>query len=109
MSKAKSAEEAMLPMDRMDQAKGSPDMKQYSVESTLPEGMKNPSAPGEQAMGGVCKGMSGGGEQNSHMGNSDMGSAIKQLNYETERGSHAPSVAGDKSAGMHHQGIMTKD
>ena len=101
MSKAKSAEEAAIPGDRMEQAKGSPDMKPYPVSSTLPEGMPMPSSEGEQAMGGVHK--------SGHMGNDSMGAAVRQLNYETERGAHAPSVAGDAAAGMKHHGILAKE
>lgn len=100
MSKAKSHEEAELPMDRMEQASGTPDRAAYSVESTMPPGMKKPVAPGEQEMGGVRK--------SGHMGNDQMSSAVAQLNYETERGEHAPGVGGHADAGMAHSGIMKK-
>lgn len=104
-----SAEEAKIPMDREEQASGSPEKSMPGVKDTLPSGMKAPSAEGEMHMGGVKKGMGSGGEQNSHMGNSSMGAAVKQLNYETERGSHAPGVGGHADAGMHHTGVMKKD
>lgn len=102
MSKAKSHEEAELPMQRMEQASGSPERSPPSVESTLPEGMKRPSAEGEMSMGGVHKG------SDSHMGNSGMSAAVNQLNYETERGGHAPGVGGHHDAGAAHHGIMKK-
>lgn len=71
------------------------------VESTLPEGMEKPKAEGEQSMGGVHKGSGG-------MSNTSMSSAVDQLNYETERGSHAPGVGGHADAGHHHAGGLMK-
>jgi hypothetical protein len=87
-------------------ASGHPKKTQPSVESELPEGMKKPMAPGEQEMGGVHKGMSGGGSD-PHMGNTSMKSAVSQLEYETERGSHMAEVGGHKAHG--HSGVMHKD
>lgn len=110
MSKA-SADEAKIPGDRAAQAAGSPDKSQRPVSDTLPPGMSMPSAPGEQNMGGVKKSMASGSEQNDRMGNSTMGAAVAQLNYETERGSHAPGVGGHSDAGLHHtgSGVIKKD
>ena len=75
-----------------------------SVESELPEGMKKPTAEGEDHMGGIRKGADAGG----HMGNASMSKAVDQLNYETERGQHAPAVGGHADAGHAHAGIMKK-
>jgi hypothetical protein len=106
MAKA-SSEEAMIPGARAAQASGSPKTSMPGVSDTLPEGMKAPSAPGESSMGGVKKGSSGGSGE-GHMGNSSFGAAISQLNYETERGEHAPGVGGHADAGQHHTGVMKK-
>lgn len=69
---------------------------QPGVEDTLPPGMKKPEAEGEMHMGGVHKGDKS-GEGDKHLGNSSMSAAVKQLNYETERGEHCP------------EGVMKKD
>lgn len=103
-----SADNAMGPRDEMMRAKGSPDKAQYSVESELPPGMSKPMAPGEQNMGGVKKSDVSGDGSDKHMGNTGMGNAVAQLNYETERGGHAPDVGGDRSAGMQHAGGIMK-
>lgn len=94
MSKVKSSEEAMIPGDKNMQAKGRPDKKQPSVASESAGIMSAPKDSGEHGMGGVHKG------SDSHLGNSGMSAAVKQLNMETERGGHIPSVGGH-SAGMH--------
>lgn len=105
-----SADEAMMVKDQDMRAKGSPQKSPNPVSDELPPGMSTPTAPGEQSMGGVEKGMSGGEGQGNHMGNSSMGAAVKQVEYETERGSHAPGVGGYGDAGMHHTGgVMRKD
>lgn len=105
-----SADNKMGPMEEERRSHGSPNKSPLGAENELPQGMSKPSAPGEQGMGGVKKGMSSGAGQGAHMGNSDMGSAVRQLNYETERGSHAPGVGGHADAGMHHTGaVMHKD
>ena len=72
------------------------------VESTLPEGMEKPKAEGEQGMGGVHKG------NDMHMSNTSMSKAVDQLNYETERGAHAPAVGGHADAGHAHAGGVMK-
>ena len=60
-------------------------------------------------MGGTHKGFTPGGSD-THLGNSDLGSAVAQLNYETERGSSAPAVGGHGAAGAQHHGmVMEKD
>ena len=87
---------------------GHPDKRPLGVKNELPAGMSRPEASGESAMGGVHKGMSPGGND-KHLGSSDLGSAVRQLNYETERGEHAPDVAGHRSAGAQHQGLLVKD
>lgn len=89
-------------------ASGHPMKRPLSVESELPEGMRKPEAAGEQGMGGVHKGSASGGND-GHLGNSNMGAAVKQLNYETERHEHAPSVGGHHDAGRQHHGVLTKD
>lgn len=104
-----SKDNEMMPMEQERRAHGSPNKSPLSAENELPEGMSKPSAPGEQSMGGIHKGMSSGGEQNAHMGNSSMGAAVKQLSYETERGAHAPGIGGHADAGMHHTGVMHKE
>lgn len=63
-----------------------------NVTDTLPQGMKDPVAPGEQAMGGAHKG-------DTHLNNTDMGSAVKLLNEQNERGAHSAVVAGVKMTG----------
>lgn len=99
MSKAKSAEVAAIPGLKAEQASGTPLRSQPSVQSTLPEGMKAPSAPGEQDMGGVRK-----GGDSSHIGHESMSHARALLEQETERGAHVAEVAGHK---MHeHSGRM---
>ena len=102
-----SKDNEMAPMDEMMRDRGSPMKSPLSVESELPEGMSKPSAAGEQGMGGIRKGDSAGSGEGL-MGNSNMGSAVAQLNYEVERGSHAPDVAGDRSAGAQHAGMIMK-
>lgn len=98
MSKAKSAEEAMMPAREMMQAKGSPEKSQPSVKSTLPGGMKAPKDSGEHGMGGVHKG------GDAHLGHAGMSHARAQLEMETERGAHVADVGGHK---MHeHSGRM---
>lgn len=64
-------------MEKERDSKGHPEKRELSPKSELPEGMKKPAAPGEQAMGGVKK--------SGHMGNESMGKAVKHLNKETER------------------------
>lgn len=86
---------------------GHPKKSAPSVESTMPPGMKKPVAPGEEHMGGIHKGMEAGGED-KHMGNTSMKSATRQLEYETERGEHAPEVGGHHDAGHHHAGGLMK-
>jgi hypothetical protein len=103
-----SADNEMGPMEEMKRAHGTPNKAPLGVESTLPEGMKDPVNEGEHAMGGVHKGMGSGAEQNTHMGNSSMGAAVRQLEYETERNEHAPDVAGVPGTGAAHHGIMKK-
>ncbi len=64
-------------MEKERDSKGSPKKSPLARENELPEGMKKPAAPGEQAMGGVKK--------SGHMGNASMSAAVKHLNKETER------------------------
>lgn len=90
MSKAKSMDEAMIPMEKEKQAKGNPEKAQPSVKSTLPQGMKAPEAAGEKGMGGVHKG----GDESTHIGHASMGHARRHLEMETERGEHAAEVGG---------------
>lgn len=96
MSKAKSSEEAGIPAEKEKQAKGSPEKKQPSVKSTLPEGLKAPKDPGEKHMGGVKKGSDA---EAMHMGHAGMGHAVRHLERETERGEHVAHVAGEAMHG----------
>lgn len=81
-----SKDEMMTVRDaEMNEGSGHPNKKPLGMENELPGGMKKPEAAGEQNMGGVHKGSVRGGND-PHLGNSDMASAVKQLNYETERG-----------------------
>lgn len=89
MSKAKSMDEAKIPMEKEDQARGRPEKAQPSVTSTLPEGMKNPMNTGEHGMGGVHK-----GDESTHIGHASMSHARRHLEMETERGAHVAEVAG---------------
>ena len=89
-------------------ASGHPDKRPLGVENELPAGMSRPVESGENEMGGVRKSNTPGGND-KHLGSSDLGSAVRQLNYETERGEHAPDVAGHRSAGARHQGLLVKD
>lgn len=90
MSKAKSMEEARIPMEKEEQAKGRPDKAPLSVKSTLPGGMKDPVDSGEHGMGGVHKG----GDESTHIGHASMAHARRHLEKETERGAHVAEVAG---------------
>ena len=91
----------------MQSSPGGVKKSMLGVSDTLPQGMKTPAAPGEMHMGGVRKGDSAGGND-SHLGNSNLKSAMAQLNYETERNEHAPDVAGCAGTGAAHHGIMKK-
>lgn len=103
-----SKDEEMAVRDREESfGSGHPNKSPLGLENTLPPGMKKPEAEGEQHMGGIHKGHEAGGND-KHMGNTNMGSAVKQLNYETERGEHAPEVGGHHDAGHHHAGGLMK-
>jgi hypothetical protein len=79
MAKESKAEK-MGVMEKENNAKGRPDKSmagKYSLKEEVPQGMKDPKAPGEKSMGGDKK--------SGHMGHSSMGHAVKHLEKETER------------------------
>lgn len=102
MSKAKSAEEGMIPSMANAQASGRPDKKEPGVGSELTDIMHAPKDSGEHSMGGVHKG------GDAHLGHAGLSHARAQLEMETERGSHVASVGGhamhEHSGRMGHKG-----
>lgn len=77
-----SAAEAKAVSEKAMTAKGTPNKKELSVASELPEDMKKPKAPGDS---------------NAMMaGDGGMKRAREHLEHQTERGKHSPTVGGHK-------------
>lgn len=98
-----SKETAMAVHEREALSHGSPTKHEPGLDNETSDVMKPPHDAGEHKMGGVHKG------SDAHIGNSGMGHAVKQLEYETERGGHAPAVGGHKGAGHQHSGKLCKE
>lgn len=91
MTKESKDEMMSVKEAEMNEGSGHPDKKPLSMDNETMGVMKKPHESGENEMGGVKKGSSAGGND-KHLGNSDMASAVRQLNYETERSGHPSGV-----------------